>query len=80
MFFTACGISMEVRPLHLEKAHSPMVVTDSGRVMEVNSLQYSKAQLPMAVTELGILTFSFLSGHFDNTVWSLLYNAPSTDE
>ena len=34
---------MEVRPLHLEKAHSPMVVTDAGKVMDDRLLHPEKA-------------------------------------
>ena len=43
-------------PLHIEKADSPIEVTELGIVNEpVNPLQFEKAPTPIVVTELGIV-------------------------
>ena len=48
--------TMEVKPLQLLKALSPMEVTELGIVTEVKPRHPSKAHLPMEVTELPIVT------------------------
>ena len=44
-----------MRPEQLEKAPTPILVTEFGMVMEVRFQQLVKAYFPMLVTELGIV-------------------------
>ena len=52
------------RFVHLEKANSPISVTESGINMVVNDLHPSKAQFPMLVTVDGITSSSSSSVEF----------------
>ena len=51
------GMVIDVRPLHPEKAYSPIYVTLLGIVTEVRSLQLEKARSRMPDTLLGIIVF-----------------------
>ena len=46
-----------VKPEQLQKAKSPMFVTEFGIVIEVKPEQPKKAPCPMLVTELGMTVF-----------------------
>ena len=54
-FLFPCSTIIELRPVQLEKAYIPILVTDSGIVIEVRPEQPEKAELPILVTELGIV-------------------------
>ena len=46
---------IDVKPLQLSNARSPIEVTQLGMVIDVKPLQYSNAPLPIEVTELGMV-------------------------
>ena len=48
---------IEVREEHMEKAHLPILVTESGIVIDVRAEQLEKAPSPILVTEEGITLF-----------------------
>ena len=43
MLVTELGISTDVKPVHPEKAYSPMLVTELGMVKDVKPLHPAKA-------------------------------------
>ena len=55
MEVTLLGIVIEVNPLQLQNAYSPMEVTPVGMVIEVKPLQPLNAHSPMEVTPFGIV-------------------------
>ena len=55
-FVFPSSILMEVRPVQLENASYPMLVTLAGIETVVKLSQFRKADFPMLVTLLGILT------------------------
>ena len=65
----------EVKPLHSQKANSPISVTELGIVTEVKPLQPSKAFSPMEVTELGIVKVVNLL-HFANDLLRIVETVP----
>ena len=54
-----------------EKAHSPILVTESGMVIEVREEQPPKAESPILVTEEGITTSFALPLYLINTPFSI---------
>ena len=62
MYVTEFGISMEVKPVQLEKAKSPMAVTEFGISMEVKPEHPEKAMALMLVTEKGIPSYVTMLG------------------
>ena len=57
MLLTLLGNVSSVKPLHKEKAKSPMLVTLFGNISSVIPLQPLKADSPMLVTLLGMTLF-----------------------
>ena len=50
MLVTEFGIVIDVKPLHLSKAPSPILVIEFGIVIEAKSLHSNKADFPILVT------------------------------
>ena len=70
---------IEVKPLHPEKALSPMLVIVCGNVIDVKPVQPKNAEFPMLVTVSGMI-IEVIPGQFANAEFPMLFTGrPSYD-